>query len=33
VRFQVQAPSGLVLDIVEQAEPAAGFWDRYMTGA
>lgn len=33
VRFQVRAPSGLVLDIVEQAEPAAGFWDPYMAGA
>lgn len=30
VRFQVRAPSGLVLDIVEQAEPAADFWDAYM---
>ena len=33
VRFQVRSPSGLVLDIVEQAEPAAGFWDPYMAGA
>ena len=33
VRFQVQAPSGLVLVIVEQAEPAAGFWDAYMQAA
>eukprot|EP00300_Choanocystis_sp_HF-7_P025533 c27451_g1_i1.p3 GENE.c27451_g1_i1~~c27451_g1_i1.p3 ORF type:complete len:152 (+),score=19.02 c27451_g1_i1:75-530(+) len=32
VRFQVRDPSGLVLDIVEQAEPAEGFWDPYMTG-
>lgn len=30
VRFQVRDPSGLVLDIVEQAEPAEGFWDPYM---
>lgn len=30
VRFQVRDPSGLVLDIVEQAEPAPGFWDAYM---
>jgi uncharacterized glyoxalase superfamily protein PhnB len=28
-RFQVRDPSGLVLDIVEQVEPEAGFWDRY----
>ena len=33
VRLQVRAPSGLVLDIVEQAEPAEGYWDRYMTAA
>ena len=31
--LQVRAPSGLVLDIVEQAEPAEGYWDRYMTAA
>ena len=30
VRFQVRDPSGLVLDIVEQAEPAPGFWDAYV---
>ena len=30
IRFQVRDPSGLLLDIVEQAEPAEGFWDAYM---
>lgn len=30
VRFQVRDPSGLVLDIVEQAEPAPGFWDDHV---
>ena len=25
-------PSGLWVDVVEQIEPAAGYWDRYMTG-
>lgn len=30
VRFQVTAPSGLVLDVVQQTEPAAGFWDPHM---
>jgi len=29
LRFQVRDPAGLVLDIVEQVEPEAGFWDRY----
>lgn len=33
LRFQVRSPSGLVLDIVEQSEPAAGFWEPYMAGA
>lgn len=28
-RFQVIDPAGLVLDIVEQVEPAAGYWARY----
>ncbi|MFZ3002837.1 MAG: VOC family protein [Undibacterium umbellatum] len=32
IRFQIRDPSGLVLDIVEQAEPAEGFWDAYMDG-
>ena len=30
IRFQVRDPSGLLLDIVEQAEPAEGFWDAHM---
>jgi len=29
-RFMVQDPSGILVDVVEQIEPAAGFWDRYM---
>lgn len=33
LRFQVRDPSGLVLDIVEQVEPDAGFWDRYGVAA
>lgn len=28
-RFQVIDPAGLVLDVVEQVEPEAGFWARY----
>lgn len=30
LRFQCVDPGGLVLDICEQVEPQAGFWDRYM---
>lgn len=29
-RFGFHDPSGLWIDIVEQIEPAAGFWDRYL---
>ncbi len=29
-RFMVQDPSGILVDVVEQIEPAAGFWDKYM---
>lgn len=29
-RFGFSDPSGLWVDVVEQIEPAAGFWDRYM---
>lgn len=29
-RFGFSDPSGLWVDIVEQIEPAAGFWDKYM---
>lgn len=31
LRFGFSDPSGLWVDVVEQIEPAAGFWDRYMT--
>ncbi|WP_439814122.1 VOC family protein [Zavarzinia sp. CC-PAN008] len=29
-RFGFHDPSGLWVDVVEQIDPAAGFWDRYM---
>ncbi|UTP39443.1 hypothetical protein M9M90_19890 [Phenylobacterium sp. LH3H17] len=29
-RFGFFDPSGLWVDVVEQVEPAPGFWDRYM---
>ncbi len=29
-RFGFSEPSGLWVDIVEQIEPAAGYWDKYM---
>ena len=29
LRFQVRDPAGLVLDIVEQVEPAPGYWARH----
>lgn len=25
-----QDPAGVLVDVVEQIEPAAGFWDQYM---
>ena len=31
-RFMVRDPSGIGIDVVEQMEPAPGFWDGYMTG-
>lgn len=31
VRFECRDPSGLILDICEQVEPAPGFWDKYMS--
>jgi uncharacterized glyoxalase superfamily protein PhnB len=31
-RFGFHDPSGLWIDIVEQIEPQAGFWDKYMIG-
>lgn len=33
LRFGFFDPSGLWVDVVEQVESAAGFWDRYMAGA
>ncbi len=30
LRFGFFDPSGLWVDVVEQVEPAEGFWDRYM---
>lgn len=32
-RFGFTDPSGLWVDVVQQIEPAAGWWDRYLTGA
>ena len=29
-RFGFSDPSGLWVDIVEQIEPSAGYWDKYM---
>lgn len=29
-RFGFRDPSGLWVDVVQQIEPAAGFWDRYL---
>ena len=26
----VRDPSGILVDVVEQIEPAPGFWDKYM---
>lgn len=28
-RFMVRDPAGILIDVVEQTEPAAGYWDRY----
>lgn len=28
--FGFRDPSGLCVDVVEQTEPAASFWDRYI---
>jgi catechol 2,3-dioxygenase-like lactoylglutathione lyase family enzyme len=33
IRFACKDPSGLMLDICQQVEPAAGFWDPYMAAA
>ena len=32
-RFGFSDPSGLWVDVVEQIEPAEGFWERYMNAA
>jgi len=29
-RFMLRDPSGILVDVVEQVEPQAGWWDRYM---
>lgn len=29
-RFMTRDPAGVLVDVVEQIEPAAGFWDQYM---
>ena len=31
-RFMLRDPSGVLVDVVEQIAPAAGFWDKYMGG-
>jgi uncharacterized glyoxalase superfamily protein PhnB len=31
-RFMGRDPSGIGIDVVEQTEPAPGFWDKHMTG-
>ena len=32
-RFGFHDPAGLWIDVVQQIEPAAGYWDRYVDGA
>lgn len=29
-RFMTRDPAGVLVDVVQQIEPAAGFWDQYM---
>ena len=31
-RFMLRDPSGIGVDVVEQVQPAGGFWDKYMPG-
>jgi catechol 2,3-dioxygenase-like lactoylglutathione lyase family enzyme len=31
-RFMVRDPSGILVDVVEQIEPAPGFWEKYIQG-
>lgn len=30
-RFMTRDPAGVLVDVVQQIEPTAGFWDQYMT--
>jgi catechol 2,3-dioxygenase-like lactoylglutathione lyase family enzyme len=30
-RFMTRDPAGVLVDVVQQIDPEAGFWDRYMT--
>ena len=32
-RFTLTDPSGVIVDVVEQTQPAEGWWDRYMSAA
>jgi uncharacterized glyoxalase superfamily protein PhnB len=32
-RFTLTDPNGVIVDVVEQTEPAAGYWDQYMAAA
>lgn len=32
-RFTLTDPSGVIVDVVEQTEPAEGYWEKYMTSA
>jgi uncharacterized glyoxalase superfamily protein PhnB len=32
VRFGLTDPNGLYIDIVQQVEPATGYWEKYMKG-
>jgi uncharacterized glyoxalase superfamily protein PhnB len=32
-RFTLTDPSGVIVDVVEQTEPAEGYWEKYMTAA
>lgn len=32
-RFTLTDPSGVIVDVVEQTQPAKGWWDRYMSAA
>lgn len=31
-RFMTRDPSGILIDVVEQIEPAVGFWEQYFEG-